>query len=157
MECMKGELFKGAFAEFRFEDGKVARDYKLVNDLHVILAVAFSSGKVPDVWCAAFLSAVFQKGDAALTDNYRGIAVGAVMGKLYSIVLDARLSSFREEHGFRAKGQAGFRREKRTSDHVRRMDPEERKVMYDADAENFQHETSNGRACMNIKITVQKQ
>jgi hypothetical protein len=115
---MKGELLKGAYAEFCFEDGGVMREYKLLPDLHKIYSAVFSSGMVPAVWCSAFLSAVFKKGDASLMDNYRGIAVGAVMGKLYSIILDNRLSNYCEEHGFRAKGQAGFRREKRTSDHV---------------------------------------
>jgi hypothetical protein len=94
------------------------REYKLLHDLHVIFGVAFGSGTVPAVWCSAFLSAVFKKGDASLMDNYRGIAVGAVMGKLYSIILCERLSRYCEEHGYRAKGQAGFRHDKRTSDHV---------------------------------------
>jgi len=115
---MKGELLKGAYVEFHFDDGGVIREYKLLSDLHKIYSAVFSSGVVPSVWCSAYLSAVFKKGDASLMDNYRGIAVGAVMGKLYSIILDNRLSQFCEEHGFRAKGQAGFRREKRTSDHV---------------------------------------
>src|SRR5689334_23851502 len=115
---MRGELLQDAYAELRIEAGGVMREYKLLHDLHVIFRAAFGSGTVPTVWCSAFLSAVFKKGDASLMDNYRGIAVGAAMGKLYGIILCERLSRYCEEHGYRAKGQAGFRHDKRTSDHV---------------------------------------
>lgn len=94
------------------------REYCLLHDLHVTFGVASASGTVPAVWCSAFLSAVFKKGDASYMDIYRDIAIGAVTGNLYSIMLCYQLSRFCEEHGYRAKGQAGFRHAKRTSDHV---------------------------------------
>ena len=40
------------------------------------------------------------------------------MGKMLSMLLDARLSDFCEQHGLRAEGQAGFRQKRRTCDHV---------------------------------------
>jgi hypothetical protein len=61
---------------------------------------------------------VFKRGDATVKDNYRGIAVGSTMGKFYSMILEQRLSAFCEQQGFRATGQAGFRPDRRTSDHV---------------------------------------
>jgi hypothetical protein len=61
---------------------------------------------------------VFKRGDPADLDNYRGIAVGCALGKIYSLVLHARLSAWSEDGGHRARGQAGFRHGKRTADHV---------------------------------------
>ena len=51
-------------------------------------------------------------------DNYRAIAVGSVLGKLYAVILDTRLSVCAEKNGWRAEGQAGFRAGKSTVDHV---------------------------------------
>jgi hypothetical protein len=39
---------------------------------------------------------------ASVYDNYRGIAVGALMGKLYSMKVEACLDRFCEDHGYRA-------------------------------------------------------
>ncbi len=114
----RGELFKGAYEEIPVEDGKVKHDFTLSEDLSVLLSAVFKSGCVPPVWCSALLTAVFKKGDMNDLDNYRGIAVGSVMGKMLSMLLDARLSSYCEQHGYRAEGQAGFRHNRRTSDHV---------------------------------------
>lgn len=66
----------------------------------------------------ASISAVFKKGDASCLDNYRAVAVSSVLGKLYAVVLDARVSICAESHGWRAEGQAGFRTGKSTVDHV---------------------------------------
>jgi hypothetical protein len=65
------------------------------------------------------LCAVLKKGDPSVYDNYyRGIAVGALMGKIYSMIVEACLDRFCEDHGYRATGQTGFRRKRACSDHV---------------------------------------
>ena len=115
---LKGELFKGAYIEVRLSDGKVKHEFVLCEELLTLLSAAFKSGQIPEDWCAALLVAVFKKGDASNLDNYRGIAAGCALGKLFSLILDARLSGFCEQYGIRAKGQAGFRHGRRTSDHV---------------------------------------
>ena len=48
-------------------------------------------------------------GKADDPNDYRGIAVGAVLAKLYSLCLMARLDAWAEKEGLRAVGQAGFR------------------------------------------------
>ncbi len=50
--------------------------------------------------------------------NHRGITVGDIIGKLYATILDQRLSSWAENAGIRAKGQAGFRKAYRTTDNM---------------------------------------
>lgn len=64
------------------------------------------------------MSACFKKGNPSLLDNYRGIAVGTVLGKVLSLVLHACLSQWSETQGHRAVGQAGFTDGYRTRDHV---------------------------------------
>ncbi len=52
--------------------------------------------------------AFFKGGDASEFDNYRGITVGPILAKLFAMILDKRLNECAEQHGLRAKGQAGF-------------------------------------------------
>ena len=42
--------------------------------------------------------------------NYRGITVGPVFAKLFAMIIERRLASWAEEHGVKARGQAGFRK-----------------------------------------------
>jgi hypothetical protein len=62
--------------------------------------------------------ALFKGGDASKFDNYRGIMVGPILAKLFAMILDKRLSEWAEQHGLRAKGQAGFRKDYRTTDQL---------------------------------------
>ena len=87
-------------------------------DLQVLLQHAFAAGRLPPAWSSAVLCPIFKKGDPNDWDNYRGIAVGSVLGKMFSMVLERRLDGFCERSGLRARGQAGFRRHRRCSDHV---------------------------------------
>jgi len=44
--------------------------------------------------------------------------VGPVLAKVFAMILEARLSSWAEERGLRARGQAGFRKDFRTTDNL---------------------------------------
>jgi hypothetical protein len=59
---------------------------------------------------------LFKGGDASKFDNYKGIIVGPILAKLFAMILEKRLSKWVEQHGLRAKGQAGFRKDYRTID-----------------------------------------
>lgn len=62
------------------------------------------------------LSAVYMQGDPPDMHNYRGIALGSVMGKIFSMILEScRLSVYCESNGLRAEGQAGFRSARSTA------------------------------------------
>ena len=47
--------------------------------------------------------------DGIASGNYRPIAVGEPLSRLYTIILNARLVAWSEEHGLRSPAQAGFR------------------------------------------------
>lgn len=115
---MRGELLKGAFVDIPLPEGKTKHVFTLSTDLCELLNAVFRCGQVPTGWCSAYLSTVFKRGNQLDLDCYRGIAVGSALGKLFSMLLEARLSTYCEQQGFRAWGQAGFRHHRRTSDHV---------------------------------------
>jgi hypothetical protein len=59
---------------------------------------------------------LFTGGDASKFDNYKGIIVGPILAKLFVMILEKRLREWVEQHGLRAKGQAGFRKDYCTTD-----------------------------------------
>ena len=73
---------------------------------------------VPQSWCTGVIHPIFKSGDANDPNNYRGITVTSVLAKLFAMVLEARMSIWAEGHDLRADGQAGFRKDYRTSDNV---------------------------------------
>lgn len=99
-------------------NGRDRREYILLPILHTLLKNIFCSGRYPEGWSAAALTAVYKKGEAENLNNYRGIAVGNVLGKLFGSVLNTRLDAYAERIGARAEGQAGFRKGRSTIDHV---------------------------------------
>ena len=74
-----------------------------------LFTAVFRSGCFPPEWALGAITPIFKKGDPTDPNNYRGITVGHVLGKLYALVINARLTAWLEERGLRARGQAGFR------------------------------------------------
>jgi hypothetical protein len=79
------ELLKGAHVKDRTLEGHDWHDYLLAGELATLSQHLFSMGLLPPVWCDARLCAVFKKGHPSVYGNYRGIAVGTLVGKLYSM------------------------------------------------------------------------
>jgi hypothetical protein len=57
-------------------------------------------------------------GDASKFDNYRGMTIGPILTKLFAMILDKRLKEWAKQHGLRAKGQARFRKNYRTTNQL---------------------------------------
>ena len=72
----------------------------------------------PERLSVGLITAVHKSGDKFDMSNYRGITVGSVIAKLFAIILEQRLSTWAEEHAVKAKGQAGFRKDFRTTDNI---------------------------------------
>jgi len=82
--------------------------------LHMPLLTAFKcflAKGFPKALSTGVVHALFKGGDASEFDNYRGIMVGLILAKLFSMILDKRLNKWAEQHGLPAKGQAGFRKD----------------------------------------------
>ncbi len=91
------------------------------NMLHVPLHIMFNKLLQQGYSVGLFIGvihALHKGGDALQFENYRGIIVGPVLAKVVAMILEARLSSWAEERGLRARGQAGFRKDFRTMDNL---------------------------------------
>jgi len=89
--------------------------------LHMPLLTAFNcffAKGFLEALSTGVVHALFKRGDASKFDNYRGITVGPILAKLFTMILDKRLSEWVEQHGLRAKGQAGFHKDYRTTNQL---------------------------------------
>jgi len=84
----------------------------LINNLTTLLNLAFASGQVPAQWNTCVVTPLFKHGkpNPCDTNNYRPIAVGDSLAKLYASVLNKRLTAYTESHNIRNPAQAGNRR-----------------------------------------------
>jgi len=79
------------------EDGIAAPMLKLsatlLKWLHRVIAAVWESGRAPVDWKRALLVALYKgKGDKKLSDNYRGISLLSIPGKVYALVILSRVS-----------------------------------------------------------------
>ena len=89
--------------------------------LHNCLFVIFNlmlTNHFPKQLSVGLITAVYKSGDKGDMSNYRGITVGSVIAKLFAMTLDHRIAVWAEDEGIKAKGQAGFRKDFRTTDNI---------------------------------------
>ena len=89
----------------------------LLDPLVITFNQALEHG-VPAAWCVGVIHPIFKAGDRKDPGNYRGITVVVILAKLYAMVLEARATAWAEHTKCRAKGQAGFRKDFRTTDQI---------------------------------------
>jgi endonuclease/exonuclease/phosphatase family metal-dependent hydrolase len=80
------------------EDGIAAPMLKLSGTmlqwLHRVVVAVWESGHAPVEWKRALLVALYKgKGDRKVTDNYRGISLLSIPGKVYALIILSRVSS----------------------------------------------------------------
>jgi hypothetical protein len=89
--------------------------------LHLPLLTMFNcflAEDFPKALSTGVVHTLFKGDDASKFDNYRGINVGPILAKLFTMILDKRLNEWVEQHGLCAKGQAGFWKDHRTIDQL---------------------------------------
>ena len=77
-----------------------------------------SSGLYPENWSEAIIQPLFKKGDPENPDNYRGISLLSICSKLYSYILNKRLTCWIDENNLLSETQAGFRKTYSTTDNL---------------------------------------
>ena len=103
------------------EDGLLNEFFKCATDdtKSVVLKVfneCLTHGIYP--WNMALITPLHKKGDRSDPNNYRAIAVGSNLGKLFSSILLERLITFRSTYCPDTSNQLGFVKDAQTSDHV---------------------------------------
>lgn len=80
----------------------------------------FNTGKLPSAWSKANITPIPKGNKSVSTEplTFRGIAIQSCVYKLYSYVLNSRLSSHVEDYGYLLNTQNGFRKKRSCNDHV---------------------------------------
>jgi hypothetical protein len=89
--------------------------------LHIPLLTTFNcflEEGFPKALSTRVVHALFKGGDVSKFDNYKGITIQPILAKLFTMILEKRLSEWVEQHGLRAKGQVGFRKDYRSTDQL---------------------------------------
>ena len=90
----------------------------LVSYVCRLFNAVFSSGYFPSKWSEGYIVPLHKKGSINEVENYRGITLLSVFGKLFSRVLNNRLSAWAEDYHIYIEAQAGFRKEMGTIDNI---------------------------------------
>ena len=80
--------------------------------------ICFLSGYFPETWSAGEIIPLHKKGDKNNVDNYRGITLLSTLGKLFSRILNNRLTAWAETYSVYIEAQAGFREHMCTTDNI---------------------------------------
>lgn len=78
----------------------------------------FDTGTFPREWSKSVIVPIHKKGDVNKTDNYRGVALTSIVGKVYTHILNKRLTKWTEQNNKIVEEQAGFRAGHSTVDHI---------------------------------------
>lgn len=86
---------------------------------HKLFNIVFETGLIPESWLIGSIVPIFKnKGDKNDPKNYRPITILSCVGKLFTAVLNNRLTEYLETYQLLNKNQAGFRKKHSTVDHI---------------------------------------
>ena len=105
LDCFINEMFKSGYSNI---SGILV---KLFNSI-------FSSGNFPQNWNKGYIIPLFKSGDRSKPSNYRGITINNHLSKIFTSVLNNRLTEYLEENNILEKNQIGFKKKSRTTDHL---------------------------------------
>ena len=79
----------------------------------------FDTGFMPSAWLEGIIRPIYKnKGDPKAANNYRPITILSCLGKVFTSVLNSRLTHFLDSNGIILENQAGFRKGYATTDHI---------------------------------------
>ena len=89
------------------------------NAIVSLFNLVLKSGIVPSDWCLGIIIPLFKnKGSIDDVNNYRGITLLSVLGKLFTSALNSRLTTYLEGISALGEDQAGFRAGYSTLNHI---------------------------------------
>jgi hypothetical protein len=74
--------------------------------------------RIPVDWVRGIIVPIYKDGEKQNVDNYRGITLLSVVGKLYASILNNRISSWLEKKNKLVDEQGGFRAKRSTSEQI---------------------------------------
>ena len=76
----------------------------------------FEAERIPSDWSKGLIFPLFKGGDRRNPDNYRGISLLSIVGKVYTSILNQRLLDWCEKRSKFGEEQGGFRSQRATTD-----------------------------------------
>ena len=84
-----------------------------------LLNSILDAGNIPESWSIDNICSIYKnKGDPLIPENYRPITLVSCLGKLFTSVLNNRLTRFLDEHELLSETQTGFRKDYSTLDNI---------------------------------------
>ena len=81
--------------------------------------IVLLSGHMPHEWVIGIIKPIYKnKGDINDPDNYRGITLLSCFGKLFTSILNDRLTTYINLNEMMSEAQAGFRKGYSTTDQI---------------------------------------
>ena len=84
-------------------------DTLIIPFMHAMFKYLFTNGVFPDNWSTSIIVPIFKKGDPNACMNYRPISLTSLVSKLYTHILNARLSLYIDYNNIICKEQIGYR------------------------------------------------
>ena len=79
----------------------------------------FEYGLIPEIWSVGTIKPIYKnKEGPKLPENYKPITILSCQGKLFTAIINIRLSKFTDESELIEPCQAGFRKQHSTSDNI---------------------------------------
>ena len=91
--------------------------FRLIESLTQLLNIAIDEECVPSDWRKSYVVPLFKGGDTEVASNYRGIALGSCVTKVFTRCLTRRLGEFAEER-ILTEAQGGFRGKRSCADQI---------------------------------------
>lgn len=86
--------------------------------LYIYFNNMFSKGYFPVQWSQAIIVPLHKKGNPNDPDNYRGISLISILSKVFTHIMNSRLTLWAETNSVLSDSQAGFRKGRSTIDHI---------------------------------------
>ena len=115
----------------RLKNGKPCGEDNIINEkirafsenhldmLAQIFNVVLLSGHIPNDWLIGIIKPIYKnKGDINNPDSYRGITLLSCLGKLFTSIINKRLTAFINSKQIMSEAQAGFRKGYSTTDQI---------------------------------------
>ena len=80
----------------------------LLPGLTKLFNACFDLGQYPSSWSDGIITAIHKSGNASDTNNYRGITITSVIGKLFNSIINSRLDKYFEKTNLIMKARLAF-------------------------------------------------
>ena len=91
---------------------------ELTEYLTLLFNFVFDAGIFPSEWSEGLLIPLHKKGNLNVPSNFRGITLLSILGKIFTRVLNNRLTTWAEDYGIYVEAQNGFRKGRGTVDNL---------------------------------------